>query len=101
MVMGRIFSGWKQLGRMCLWLTMATAPISPAAEEFGARVRARRQELGKSQEQLAEASGLHWTFVGQVERGRRNLSLANILKLAAGLDIDPADLVRGLRPEGP
>lgn len=69
---------------------------SPAAQAFGARVRARRTELGKSQEKLAQDSGLHWTFVGQVERGRRNLSLMNILKLAEGLQIDPGELVRGL-----
>lgn len=55
------------------------------------RVRARRQALGKSQEQLADDSGLHWTFVGQVERGRRNLTLHNILKLAEGLDVDPGN----------
>jgi hypothetical protein len=35
--------------------------------------------------------------VGQVERGRRNLSLHNILKLAAGLHMDPGELVRGLQ----
>jgi transcriptional regulator with XRE-family HTH domain len=35
--------------------------------------------------------------VGQVERGRRNLSLHNILKIAAGLQVDPGDLVRGLK----
>jgi transcriptional regulator with XRE-family HTH domain len=75
---------------------MAAQPLSPATAAFGDRVRARRQELGKSQEQLADESGLHWTFVGQVERGRRNLSLHNILKLAAGLQIDPCELVRGL-----
>lgn len=69
---------------------------SPAAELFGARVRARRSELGKSQEKLAQDCGLHWTFVGQVERGRRNLSLMNILKIAEGLEIDPGELVRGL-----
>jgi len=71
--------------------------VSPAAQAFGGRVRARRHELGKSQEQLAEACGLHWTFVGQVERGRRNISLHNILKIAAGLELDAGDLVRGLR----
>lgn len=76
---------------------MAT-PISPATESFGARVRVRRQELGFSQEKLAERAGLHWTFVGQVERGRRNLSLHNILKLAKALDVDPGDLVRELTP---
>jgi len=71
-------------------------PLSAATKEFGARVRARRQELGKSQEQLADDSGLHWTFVGQVERGRRNLTLHNILKLAVGLEIDAGELLRDL-----
>jgi transcriptional regulator with XRE-family HTH domain len=74
------------------------APLSTATEEFGIRVRTRRQQLGKSQERLADDCGLHWTFVGQVERGRRNLALHNILKLAVGLQIDPAELVKGLKP---
>jgi transcriptional regulator with XRE-family HTH domain len=80
---------------------MPNQPISPAARTFGQRVRARRQELGKSQEQLADDCGLHWTYVGQVERGRRNISLHNILKIAHGLDLDAGELVRGLRaPRG-
>ena len=77
---------------------MANQPISVATATFGERIRSRRLALGKSQEQLADDCGLHWTFVGQVERGRRNLSLHNILKLAAGLDIDPGELVRELKP---
>lgn len=76
---------------------MTKPPISDAARIFGERVRARRLELGKSQEKLAADSGLHWTFVGQVERGQRNLSLHNILRLADLLEIDPSELVRGLR----
>lgn len=75
--------------------------LSPATQAFGERVRARRHELGKSQEKLAHDSGLHWTFVGQVERGRRNLTLHNILKLAVGLDIDAGALVNGLLPPTP
>ena len=73
-------------------------PISEAAATFGARVRAARQELGLSQEALAREAGLHWTFVGQVERGQRNLSLHNILKLAAALGADAGGLVSGLLP---
>jgi transcriptional regulator, XRE family len=60
-------------------------------------VRARRRELGLSQEALAEGSELHWTFIGQVERGQRDLSLHNILRVARVLDVDPGELVRGLR----
>nr|RLV48368.1 XRE family transcriptional regulator [Nocardioides mangrovicus] len=59
-------------------------------------MRARRHELELSQEGLAAVSDLHWTYVGQVERGQRNLSLHNILRLAAVLEVDPADLVSGL-----
>lgn len=72
--------------------------LSAALETFGQRVRARRAELGLSQEGLADIAGLHWTFVGQVERGRRNLSLHNMLKLAEALQIDPGRLVEGLTP---
>jgi transcriptional regulator with XRE-family HTH domain len=74
------------------------APLSTATRAFGQRVRSRRHELELSQEALAANAGLHWTFVGQVERGRRNLTLHNILKLAAALKIDPGDLVHGLKP---
>jgi transcriptional regulator with XRE-family HTH domain len=71
-------------------------PLSAAARVLGERVRAQRHILGLSQEGLAHECGIHWTFLGQVERGRRNISLRNLLKIADGLDIDPAELVRGL-----
>lgn len=75
-------------------------PLSNATAEFGQRVRRRRLERGLTQEQLAAKAGLHWTFVGQVERGRRNITLHNILKLAAALDSDPGQLLSNLpRPE--
>jgi transcriptional regulator with XRE-family HTH domain len=73
-------------------------PLSPATQALGERVRTRRVALKLSQEALAHQAGVHWTFLGQVERGRRNLSLHNLLKLAAGLGVDPAELVQGLRP---
>lgn len=60
-------------------------------------MRSRRDSMGLSQEDLAERSGLHRTYVGSVERGERNIALLNILKLAEALDADPGDLVRGLR----
>jgi transcriptional regulator with XRE-family HTH domain len=70
----------------------------PAAQAFGARVRARRTELGWSQRVLAETAGLDWSYVAQVERGERNIALLNTLRLALALGMDPAELVRGLRP---
>jgi transcriptional regulator with XRE-family HTH domain len=73
-------------------------PRSDALQTLGSRVRERRHELGLSQEALGDLSGLHWTFIGQVERGRRNISLHNLLRLAASLKVDPAVLVEGLTP---
>jgi len=72
------------------------APLSDATAEFGKRVRQRRNDLGLTQEDLAHRAGLHWTFIGQVERGRRNITLHNILKLAAALEIDAGDLTSDL-----
>ena len=71
-------------------------PRSDALSTLGSRVRARRLELGLSQEALGDVSGLHWTFIGQVERGRRNISLHNLLRLAEALEVDPGQLVEGL-----
>jgi transcriptional regulator with XRE-family HTH domain len=76
---------------------MANASISAVTAAFGARVRVRRLELGLSQEKLADACGLHWSFVGQVERGQRNITLYNIVRLAHGLQLDPGELIQGLQ----
>lgn len=48
---------------------------------------------------LAERIGLHFTFVSEVERGTRNLSLESLLRLAEGLNLDPGELVKDLRRE--
>ena len=59
---------------------------------FGLAIKQRRQEIGISQEVLAERAGLHRTYIGDIERGARNLSLENIEKLAKALQISISDL---------
>ena len=76
---------------------VADASSNPLLD-FGGRVRARREAIGDSQETLAMRCGLHRTYVGSIERGERNVALLNILRLAAGLDCDPSQLVTGLAP---
>ena len=59
---------------------------------FGRRVRATRERMGLSQEQLADNAGIHRTYVGGVERGERNLGLKNIVRLAKALGVHVGDL---------
>lgn len=64
---------------------------------FGDRIRQRRCDLGLSQEQLAEKSGFHRTYIGTIERGERNPALRNIVRLAEALSVDVGTLTQGLR----
>lgn len=75
-----------------------TSTLRPGAVEFGRRVRMRRENLGWSQMTFALEVDLHPTYVSDVELGRRNVSLETILRLAAALNVDPAELVKGLKP---
>ena len=60
---------------------------------FGANLRLHRQNAGLSQEALAHLAGLDRTFISSVERGMRNISLDNIMKLAKALKIEAAELM--------
>ena len=56
-------------------------------------MRELRLQRQLSQEKLAELADLHRNYVGGVERGERNVSLLNIVKLSRGLNVSPAKLV--------
>jgi transcriptional regulator with XRE-family HTH domain len=66
----------------------------PELVAFGRRLRKLRKAAGMTQEELAHAAGLHWTYVGQIERGERNLTYKNVAKLARGLGLEATELVR-------
>jgi transcriptional regulator with XRE-family HTH domain len=61
-------------------------------ERFGFAVKACREALGLTQEELAERAGIHRTYLSDIERGARNVSLLNIERLAAALRMTPAKL---------
>jgi transcriptional regulator with XRE-family HTH domain len=64
---------------------------------FGKRVRELRLERRLSQEKLAELADLHRNYVGGAERGERNVSLLNIVKLARGLNVRLTKLIETIR----
>lgn len=64
-----------------------------ARQLLAQRVRTLRQTRGWSQEDLAEASGLHRTYVGGIERAERNCTLEVLASLACALDVSLAELL--------
>jgi transcriptional regulator with XRE-family HTH domain len=72
---------------------MASGP----EETFGKEVRLLRRKMGLSQESFAEACGLHRTYIGSVERGERNVSLRNILRIAHVLQVPASALLKDVK----
>ncbi|HEX6278627.1 MAG TPA: helix-turn-helix transcriptional regulator, partial [Pyrinomonadaceae bacterium] len=65
----------------------------PLIDEFGKRIRTLRTDRGLSQEQLAELTGFHRTYIGMIERGERNLSLSNIGMFAKVFEMSVSQLM--------
>lgn len=63
---------------------------------FGEHVKAVRKNQGLSQEELAAKADLHRTYIGMIERGEKNITLLNILKIARALNVFPGDLFKDI-----
>jgi len=60
---------------------------------LGTAIRSRRQLLGMSQEALADHSGIDRSHMGKIERGERNVSILNVVRIAAAMSCQPSDLL--------
>lgn len=60
---------------------------------FGDAIRAERKKLRVSQEDFAELCGVHRTYLGQLERGEKNLSFSNVLRVARAFRLKPSALL--------
>jgi transcriptional regulator with XRE-family HTH domain len=69
------------------------AARSPQHAALGLAIRELRRASGISQEALAANCGLHRTYIGGIERGERNVSFANLLRISDALDMRPSELL--------
>lgn len=60
---------------------------------IGKTMRAIRKERGLSQEELAHLASIDRSHLGRIERGERNLSIRNVLRIAAALGCRPSELL--------
>jgi transcriptional regulator with XRE-family HTH domain len=74
--------------------------LHPELITFGHTVRRLRRARKLSQEELGFAAGLDRSYVGGVERGERNLSLLNLVRLARGLGLSLAELLKDFEDGG-
>jgi transcriptional regulator with XRE-family HTH domain len=66
---------------------------SDVSVKFGNKVREERLKKGLSQEHLAHIADVHRTYIGMIERAEKNITLANIEKIAKALEIELHDLL--------
>ena len=62
-------------------------------KDVGFNIRTKRQERGISQEKLAALADLHRAYVGQIERGEKNIGLKNLEKIAKALKVNIKDML--------
>ena len=62
-------------------------------KEVGLNIRKNREDRGLSQEKLAALADLHRTYIGQIERGEKNIGLKNLEKIAKALGVNIKDLL--------
>jgi len=67
--------------------------MSNINKEVGLNIRKIREDKGLSQEKLAALADLHRTYIGQIERGEKNIGLRNLEKIAKALNVDIKDLL--------
>ncbi|MBE6694850.1 MAG: helix-turn-helix transcriptional regulator [Ruminococcaceae bacterium] len=70
--------------------------MSDISKILGKRIRNYRTAMGLSQEKLAELSGCHHTYIGQIERGEKNATIESIQKIASALNISLSKLFEKL-----
>jgi transcriptional regulator with XRE-family HTH domain len=75
--------------------------VNALLKELGKRVRQRRDVKNWSQEEFAHVAGFHRTYIGQIERGEKNLSFTNLAKISNVLGVTISELLAGMEDGSP
>jgi transcriptional regulator with XRE-family HTH domain len=88
----------KRAKQLNLWPTakLASDELFDGRRVLGTHLRAARTRRQLTQEALAERIGIHPGYLGSIERGRRNVPLDTLCRLAWALRVDPHELLRPL-----
>ena len=68
--------------------------------KFAKNIKYYRQQAGLTQEELADLSGLHRTYIGGIESNSRNVSISSIEKIAKALHVSPDELLKDREKDG-
>ena len=77
--------------------TIRTAKDNQYLKQLGDNIRAIRQTRGYSQEEFAEIAGFSRSYYTEIETGKRNISVLNLIKIIDTLKVDPNNLMRFLK----
>jgi DNA-binding XRE family transcriptional regulator len=91
-----------QLKPVAIWRLKRNDPrvsdvSASAAQYFGRKLAHYRARAGITQEELGHLSSIHRTEIGLLENGHRQPRLDTIIKIAGALEVDPCELIKGLR----
>jgi len=67
--------------------------------KIGGNIRAARKKRGYSQEEFADIAGFSRSYYTEIETGKRNISILNLVKIIEALNVDPNEIIGFLKPK--
>ncbi len=66
---------------------------------IGNNIRTVRKQRGYSQEEFADVAGFSRSYYTEIETGKRNISVLNLIKIIEALNVDPNEIIGSLKPK--
>jgi transcriptional regulator with XRE-family HTH domain len=79
--------------------TTKTAKQKQYLQQIGENIRAVRKEKGYSQEEFADIAGFSRSYYTEIETGKRNISILNLIKIVEVLKADWTDIIGSIKPK--